>query len=185
MQYIIKNNLQQRKEIVVFISQTRVWEMVWVGVDDGVGGVIAWVMCVFWVAHYFSNSFLKPAKKKNSALFFRVSLGYLNNVITKLFPKQIQNSGIFRTRAIRRNQNLGILRAWGISKIPWISRIQFTQSSLYPCHLGTKGIFRTLSNIYNRAFCSEPWVILLHSKPEEYLEFRQAYMMQHFFKNLV
>ena len=44
--------------------------MVWVGVDDGVGGVIAWVMCVFWVAHYFSNSFLKNQPKKRIQLYF-------------------------------------------------------------------------------------------------------------------
>ena len=49
----------------------------------------------------FLKLFPKTNQKKNSALFFRVSLGHLNNVVTKLFPEQIQNSGIFRTRGVR------------------------------------------------------------------------------------
>ena len=62
-------------------------------------------------------------------------------------------------------QNLGILRTWGIFRITWISRIQFTQNFLWPCHLRPRGIFRTLSNIYNEAFCSELCVTLAYLKP--------------------
>ena len=43
----------------------------------------------------------KTNQNKNSVLFYRASLGYLNNVITKLFPEQIQNSSIFRDRGIQ------------------------------------------------------------------------------------
>ena len=62
-------------------------------------------------------------------------------------------------------QNLGILRTWDIFRIEWISRIQFTQNFLWPCHLRTRGIFRALSNIYNGAFCSEPCVTLAYLEP--------------------
>ena len=89
--------------------------------------------------------------KKNSRFrlytlptFFRVSPGYWNlEVILKLFPEQIQNSDIFRNRAILRIlsiclvkmqhfkitetfKNIGIFRTWDIFRIPWISGIQFT-----------------------------------------------------------
>ena len=87
-------------------------------------------------------------------------------------------------------QNLGILRTWGIFRIPWISRIQFTQNFLLPCHLRKRGIyqnpikylywsvlFRTLRNlvIFRTMACSEP---------EEYLESCQSSMMQHFLRAL-
>ena len=69
--YIIKNNLQQRKELLCLYLKL---EFEKVGVGDGVGGVIAWVTCVSWVAHYFSNSFLKPAKKRIQLYFLEFSL---------------------------------------------------------------------------------------------------------------
>ena len=99
MQYIIKNNLQQRKETVVFISEIRVSEMAcylwWCDWRDCMSDVRVLGGALFF------KLLPKTSQKKNSALFFRVSLRYLNNVITKLFPEQIQNSGIFRTPGIR------------------------------------------------------------------------------------
>ena len=98
-----------------------------------------------------------------------------------MFPEQIKNYSIFRTQGILRTLStypvklwhikipdtcsLGILRTWNIFRITWISRIQFTQNFLWPCHLRTRGIFRTLSNIYNEAFCSELCVTLAYLKP--------------------
>ena len=66
-------------------------------------------------------------------------------------------------------QNLVILRTWSIFRIPKISRIQFIQNSQLsqPCHLRTRGIFRTLSNTYNGAFCSELYAIPTYSEPED------------------
>ena len=69
-------------------------------------------------------------------------------------------------------QNHGILKTWGIFWIALVSipseyslhresleyRLHRTLNSLYPCHLKTAGIFRTLSNIYNGAFCSKSCV---------------------------
>ena len=55
-----------------------------------------------------------------------------------------------------------------------------THNSLYPCQLRTRDIFRTLSNIYNGPFCSEPYVTLTYlepchiMEPEEDSEFCQA-----------
>ena len=46
-------------------------------------------------------------------------------------------------------------------RISWIFRIQFTQNSLQPCHLRTRGVFRILSSIYNGGFCSVPCVALI------------------------
>ena len=62
-------------------------------------------------------------------------------------------------------QNPGILRTGGIFRIPWISRIQFTQNFLLPCHLRTRVFIRTLSNIYNGTLCSEPCVTLSYLEP--------------------
>ena len=48
--------------------------------------------------------------------------------------------------------NLGILRTSDMFRITWISRIEFTQNFLWLCHLRTRGILRTLSNIYMADF---------------------------------
>ena len=40
-----------------------------------------------------------------------------------------------------------------------------SQNSLKPCYLRTRGILRTLSDIYNGAFSSEPYVTLTYLEP--------------------
>ena len=114
-------------------------------------------------------------------LFFRVFLGHLK-VIWRLFPEQLQTSGTYRTWGILRNLSiypvklyhikipdackvLVYWKPWDIFRITWISTIQFTKNFQQPCHLRTRGIFRTLLNIYNGAFCSEPCVTLAYLKP--------------------
>ena len=67
VQYIIKNILQQRKEIVVFTSQIRVWEMAcylwWCGWHDCMGDT-----CILGVA-LFLKLFLKPTRKRIQLYF--------------------------------------------------------------------------------------------------------------------
>ena len=58
-------------------------------------------------------------------------------------------------------------------------RIQVTQNSLWPIHLRTRGISRTLSNIYSGAFYPEPRATPAYSGPDKYLEYCQASMIQH------
>ena len=121
-----------------------------------------------------------------------------------MYPKQIQNSGIFRTKEILITLSIYPEKIWHI-RIPntfqilvyWEpetcseycesleNSLHRTHSSLYPYHFSTRVIFRTQSNIYIWAFCSEPCVTLPYSKPEEYSQSSQAYMIQHSFKNLV
>ena len=68
----------------------------WCSICDGMGGMLAWVTCVSWVAHYFSNSFLKLGSKRiqvSGRMYFNIyfqSFPWILEFkfIVKLFPEQ-------------------------------------------------------------------------------------------------
>ena len=104
--------------------------------------------------------------RKSSILRFLIHLISFNILIYLILnkPQHIQNTVNLQNTIYTEFTTLLNL---SIFRTPWISRIQFTQNSQLFITLPFKDldIFKTLSSIYNGAFCSEPCVTLAYLEP--------------------